>query len=83
MIGPHIQAVADIRDNAMSLIKIFGGDPHLSADTRAMREIQRLSEEVIVRGPREFHFLLEETASYATVEAERRQGFMVRGGGNG
>jgi len=71
--GQHIQAVADIRDNAISLIKLFGGDPHLSADTRAMREIQRLSEEVIARGPREFHFLLEKCVPYATVEAARRQ----------
>jgi len=62
MTRPHIQAVADIRDNAISLIKIWDGDPHLSADTKAMREIQRLSEEVITRGPREFHFVLEKTS---------------------
>jgi len=73
MTRPHIQAVSDLRSIAMSLIKLFGGDPHLSADTRAMREIQRLSEEVIARGPPEFHFLLEATAPYATLEAERRQ----------
>jgi len=73
MTRPHIQAVSDVRHIVMALVKIWDGDPHLAPDIRAMREIQRLSEEVIARGPHEFRFVLEQTASVPKIEQALRQ----------
>jgi hypothetical protein len=68
-----IQHVSDLRLIALALIKRWDGADSRAAAARRMRQICDLSEEIIANGPPEFRFIIERTASLASVQHEQRR----------